>query len=117
MSAELPGVTRADLQATTTQIVIVDFKPVERGTLRGFATIEMRSGIVMVDVAIGCSEGTWWAAPPGKPLIDRDGVVLKNPNGKVRYAAVIDFRDTATRRRWSQQVIEALRAVHPELFE
>jgi hypothetical protein len=57
-----------------------------------------------------------WASPPGKPQLDKDGIALREPTGKIKYVSVIEFTDRATGRRWSDAVIAAMRAAHPEVF-
>jgi hypothetical protein len=49
-------------------------------------------------------------------MIGRDGVALKDEKGKVKYAPVVSFTDKNTRNRWSDAVIVALHAAHPELL-
>ena len=47
--------------------------------------------------------------PPSRPMLGRDGSVMKDTNGKVRYQPIITFRDKQTQARWSAAVIEAMR--------
>lgn len=101
----------------TTSIVVTDWKPMERNTLRGFARVRLPSGMVLHDVAIHQKNGSAWASPASKPTIDRDGAVLKDQNGKVRYTPIIDFTSRETRNRWSDAVIAAVRDAHPEVFD
>jgi hypothetical protein len=46
-------------------------------------------------------------------MIDRDGVALKNADGKLRYVPLIDVRDRETRKRWRITEIEAMRQKQP----
>jgi hypothetical protein len=50
-------------------------------------------------------------------MVDRDGVALKDQKGKIRYVPVIEFTSKKIRNRWSDAVIEAMRAAHPEAFD
>ena len=89
---------------------ISDWRPMQRGSLLGFATVEMPSGLIVHDVPINRSGESTWASPPGKPRLDRD----KKPvieNGKVRYDKVLGFRDRDVRDRWSEAVIAELSAL------
>jgi hypothetical protein len=95
-------------------IRIREFRPLTRNSLRGFAVIELPSGLVIADVSVHVSHGKPWASPPSKPMIGKDGAVMKDANGKVRYVPIIEFRDKETRDRWSNAVIEAVRAANPE---
>ena len=94
-------------------IAIEAFNEVRRHTLRGFAKIILPSGMIMIDVAIHVQGNSAWAAPPSKPMLDRNGDTMRD-GGKVRYAPVIAFRSKELRDRFSAQVIEALRRSRPE---
>jgi hypothetical protein len=48
---------------------------------------------------------------------DRDGNVLKDTNGKIRYPPIVEFASREMRTRWSNSIIEALRTAPPEAFE
>jgi hypothetical protein len=68
-------------------------------------------------VTILTSEKGPWASPPSKPMIGRDGAVMKDDKGKVRYVPIIEFRDKDTRDRWSASVIDAVQAAHPSVLQ
>ncbi len=99
-----------------TSLKILDWREMRRNSLLGFAKVEFPSGMVISDVTILQGEKGPWASPPSKPMVGRDGTVMKDDNGKVRYVPIIEFTDKATRNRWSDSVIEAMRAAHPEAF-
>ena len=97
---------------------IRDWRPMRKGSLLGFARIELPSGMILHDVTILTGEKGPWASPPSKPMIDRDGVAMKDANtGRVRYSPLIEFASKEIRDRFSVAVIEGLRAAHPEVFE
>ena len=93
---------------------ILEWRPLRKNSLLGFAKVELPSGLVINDVTVLTSERGLWASPPSKPMVDRNGVTMKDPSGKLRYVQVIEFVSKETRNRFSSAVIEALRAVHPE---
>jgi DNA-binding cell septation regulator SpoVG len=97
-------------------IVIEDWKPMRRGALLGFARVRFPSGMIVHDVTILTGERGAWASPPSKPMVTRDGTAMKDAAGKIRYSPVIEFTDKPTRTRWSNAVLEAMRAAHPEAF-
>jgi hypothetical protein len=70
--------------------------------------------MVISDVTVLTAERGPWASPPSKPMINRDGAVLKDQSGKVRYTPVIEFTSKEVRDRFSDAVVEALRLAHPE---
>jgi hypothetical protein len=96
----------------------IAFRPMRRNTLLGFATVEHGSGLVLSDCPVHEKDGRSWAAAPGKPMVGADGSVMREPDtGKVRYTAIVTFVDDATRRRWSDAAVAAVRRDHPEAFE
>lgn len=95
---------------------ILDWRPMARNSLLGFAKVELPSGMVISDVTILSGEHGPWASPPSKPMVGRDGAVLKDAAGKVKYSPIIEFVSKETRTCWSDSVIEAMRAAHPEVF-
>jgi lipopolysaccharide biosynthesis protein len=100
-------------------ITVRDFKPLHRNTLRGFATIhinEMR--LEICDVAIHQKNESNWAQLPAKPMIDRDGVVLRDrETGKIAYATVLEFDNRAVRDAFSHAVVDAVLRALPDAFE
>jgi hypothetical protein len=101
----------------TALFIILDFKQLRKGGLLGFVKVQQPSGQIINDVCILTGPHGPWASPPSKPQLDKDGVALREPNGKLKYIPVIEFSDSATRRRWSDAVIQAARALRPEVFE
>ena len=108
------GGLKGALLSSTTSPRILDFRSVPKNSLVGFAKVEFPSRMVINDITILTGERGPWASPPSKPQLDRDGNVLRDQNGKIRYSPIIEFADRETRTRWSNAVIDALRAAHPE---
>src|SRR5690242_8010964 len=73
---------------TQPEFIIEDWVPVTKGSLRGFVRTLLPSGMVLSDVAIMQAGDKVWAMPPGKPQIDRNGVALREENGKLRYTQI-----------------------------
>jgi hypothetical protein len=97
-------------------ILISDWKPWQAGTLRGFCTAHLPSGMILHEVGIHTRSGSWWASPASKPMLSKDGTALRDDAGKVRYSPIVSFTDKQTRDRLSRSVVEALRRAHPEVF-
>jgi hypothetical protein len=95
---------------------ILDWRPVVKGSLRGFAKVQFPSGTILLDVRLMYTRD-WWVAPPSRPMIGRDGTVLRDANGKIRYSEIIEFASKEIRNRWSAAIVDALRTAHPEVFE
>jgi hypothetical protein len=96
---------------------ILDWRPRRRNSLLGFAKVELPSGMVIADVTVLISERGPWASPPSKPMIDRDGIVLRDEKHKIRYQPIIEFTSKNVRDRFSDQVIHALRQQHPDALD
>jgi hypothetical protein len=45
-------------------IMVSDWKPLERDTLRGFCTASLPSGLILHDVSVHLSNDTWWHPRP-----------------------------------------------------
>jgi hypothetical protein len=90
------------------------FVPLQKASLLGFATIEFASGVVMSDISIHQNGSRCWASPPAKPMLDKDGVAVRESNGKVKYNAVVRFSDPSIQRKWSEQVLFAVRDAFPD---
>jgi hypothetical protein len=98
-------------------IIIEEFVPVPRNSLRGFARVRLPSGLVLHDVSIHVKGDSSWVAPSSKPMIARDGPVIKGPDGKIKYSPVVSFATKELRDKFSASVIAAMRAHRPDMLE
>ena len=96
------------------EIVVSDWKPLCKGALRGFLTATLPSGLVIHEISVLVSNGNAWCSPPSKPMLDRNGRVMLDDGGRRRYSPVIEFQSKELRARFSDAVIAALLAAHPE---
>jgi DNA-binding cell septation regulator SpoVG len=90
---------------------------VVKNTLRGFATVQFPSGMIIHEVAVHANHRGVWASPPGKPMTDRSGQLMRDDDGKQRYVPIISFASKQVRDQWSRVVIEALQAAYPGALE
>jgi hypothetical protein len=97
-----------------TDLRILDWRPRAKNSLVRFAKFELPSGLIISDVTVLNGSHGPWAPPSSKPIINRDGVVLKDDNRKVRYVPIIEFTSKEIRSRASDAVIEALPQSHPD---
>jgi hypothetical protein len=98
-------------------ITISDWKPRESGTLRGFFSAHLPSGLSLHELMLHERDGRWWISFPSKPMLGADGAALRDERGKVRYGApLIEFTSTQARGRFIEQVLEALRQAQPQAF-
>lgn len=95
----------------------LEFKPVHRNTLRGFAQIrvaEMR--LTVYDVALHDKGGARWVQLPAKPQL-KDGQSVKDERGKPAYFKVLEFDNDEVRRAFSDRAIQAVLAFAPDAFD
>lgn len=92
-------------------ITILDWHPVNKGALRGFAKIKM-GALEISDVTVLSSGEKKWAGMPAKPQIDKDGVA-KREGGKILYTKILSWESKAASDRFSESVITALEFQHP----
>lgn len=50
-------------------VVLLEWKPIAKGSLRGFATVRLGRSLVIRDLAILHGNGRAWVGLPGKPII------------------------------------------------
>lgn len=93
---------------------LVRWSPLRKGTLRGFATIELPIGLEIVDCPVLAQNGTAWATLPGKPQIDTDGRQRRGADGKPMWSAVLSWRRRELREAFSSRVVELVRDAYPE---
>jgi hypothetical protein len=99
-------------------ILLLAWKPLVKGSVRGFASVRLGRSLTIHDVIVLASNGRLWVALPGKPLIDRDGRAVLDAHGKQRYGTLLEWSDKAAADRFSEAVIAAIRAEHgPEALE
>jgi hypothetical protein len=100
----------------TTAFKIIAFQSIRAGALVGFADVHLPSGMVLHRCSIFARDDKAWASPPSKQVVGRDGCVQRTGDGKARYEPTVSFKDRWRQQTWSDAVIEALRAEHPEVF-
>jgi hypothetical protein len=86
-------------------------------SLRGFAKVVLPSGMTLTDVAIHVGDERAWASPPSRPMLNRDGIALRDAaTGKIRYSPIISFSSKELRYRFSDAIIEAMRLARPDVL-
>lgn len=92
-------------------LVCRDFKPFERNSLRGFATLYFpRLGLLVEDVAIHERGDARWAQLPSKPVLDRDRALVRDEAGKLKYARVLSWDSRARADAFSRAALQAIDA-------
>jgi hypothetical protein len=94
-------------------IVLVAWRPLVKGALRGFATVEPPIGLRLIDCPVCVSIGKAWVSLPAKTVLDRGGKQKIGADGKPAYALVAEWRSRWLSDRFSEVVLDALRRQHP----
>jgi hypothetical protein len=87
---------------STQMIECIAWRPMEKNTLLGFATLRLASGLIIVDATLHQKNGARWVSMPARPWTDTQGIT--------RYASIIDFIDKETRDRFSKTATAAIDA-------
>jgi hypothetical protein len=97
---------------------LISFRLDKKGTKLGVASVAFPSGIVIGEIVIHRHGDRCWAQPPSRPvMMPGDQDLARDDDGKVRWDThLIAFTTTNSRRRWSDQVLAAIRAAHPGLL-
>jgi DNA-binding cell septation regulator SpoVG len=107
----------ADLPPAKATMKLAKFVPITTdGPALAFVDIETPSGLILRDCKLMRSPGGgYWIAMPSQKQLDRDGNPILDERGKPRYRNFVDFRDKATRDRFTEQVIGLVRREHPDI--
>lgn len=92
---------------------LLEWRPLKKNSLRGFATVRVGKALKISDVSVHASNGKRWASLPSKPQINKDGVVLKDDSGKVKYTPIVSWTEKDAADRFSEAVIAAIESAHP----
>jgi hypothetical protein len=94
------------------------WKPIRKGSLRGFACISLPNGLQVDDCPVLSTAGKHWATLPSKPVVTKDGLQARIPgSGKPQYAAMLRWSDRDTSQRFSDAVVALVRTVDPGAFD
>jgi hypothetical protein len=92
--------------------------PRRSNTLHGFADVLLEQTHLRIrDVALHQKGDHRWAQLPAKPQINRDGVVLRDENGKTKYAKILEFESRDVSDAFSRACIKAVLERFPAAFE
>lgn len=86
---------------------ILDWRHLERGSLRGFLTVELASGLVVHGLTVHRSGHRSWVGMPAKPVVV-DGRHVSDAAGKAKWTPVLEIRDPRRRDLFAEQVLAAL---------
>jgi hypothetical protein len=99
-------------------IICEKWTPRHSNTLHGFADIVLEQTRLRVrDVALHQKGEHRWAQLPGRPMLDRDGVALREDTRKIKYSTILQFTDREAADGFSRAVIAAVLAKFPTAFD
>jgi hypothetical protein len=99
-------------------VICEKWTPRRSNTLFGFADVLLTETHLRIhDCAIHEKNGKRWAQLPGRPMIDRDGVALRDEQGKTKYARILEFDSREASDEFSRAVIAAVLAEFPSVFD
>src|ERR1051326_2552865 len=102
--------------SASVRLRLVEWKPLRKNSLRGFATIELPIGLIISDVPVLVgSNGRPWASLPSKPQLTSDGVARRGEDGRIQYSPILKWRDRSLSERFSDAVVAAVEAEHGPL--
>ncbi len=73
---------------------ILNFRAIEKGSLRGFFSVQLPSGMVLHDCTLHIKDGARWVGLPSKRFQKKDGTVAYEPLIQFTSRKIADrFRD------------------------
>jgi hypothetical protein len=85
------------------------WKDFQSGTLRGFAEIRIaQMRLTIRDVVVHEMNGKRWAQMPAKAQINKDKELIKDRDGKIQYAKILDFDNKDVADAFSAAVLRAV---------
>jgi len=86
-----------------------DFRPLERGTLQGFATIRIAEMCLTIrDIAVHKKGERAWAQLPAKPQLNSNRELVKDQDGKVQYVPFFRWDSPQVSDAFSAAVLRAV---------
>jgi hypothetical protein len=96
-------------------IEVTGFNRFEKGTLRGFCDIVIRElRLAIHEIAVHEKNGSRWASMPAKPWLGKDGVAIRDDDGKIKFSPLFEFETRELRAAFSAAVWKALLEFDPD---
>jgi hypothetical protein len=93
---------------------LIDWRPVRKGKLLGFASVELPIGLRIHDVAVLHGKTGPWAALPTKAELDGDRRQRRDVEGQPSYARVLSWCTKRLEDAFSARVVALVQARHPQ---
>jgi hypothetical protein len=85
-----------------------DWHVVEKGTLAGFFTLKLPSGLQLHGCSLHRKGDSRWVALPGAAQLDADGHVRIGPDGKRLYTPAVSIPSKEVRENFQRQALAAV---------
>ena len=90
-------------------LICTDWRKCERNTLRGFADfLFLAIGLHVRDCAVHENNGKRWVQLPARPQLDQNRELIREENGRVRYATILVFDSTEAAYEFNEAALKAL---------
>jgi hypothetical protein len=96
---------------------LLNFNAVNKGSLRGFATVALPNGLTIFDCPVMIGKRGPWATLPAKPVLDGEGRHIKPEGRKGQYAPVAQWRDKEQSTRFSDSLVALVLEAYPNAIE
>jgi DNA-binding cell septation regulator SpoVG len=87
--------------------------PHRSGTLLGFCSVELASGLVINNILIMSGRNGAWCAMPAQNRVDGDRQPKLDATKKPIYSRIVEFVDRAATDRFNAVVLELVHEAHP----
>lgn len=92
-------------------MVLRKFRPLIKNTLRGFAEVELPSGLVISEITVHQKNDSAWAMLPSVPWIENGQ--HKIADGKPQYKKIMQWRDRDLSDGFSAALVALVREQFP----
>jgi hypothetical protein len=96
---------------------LLDFRPLAKGALRGFATVELPIGLKLIDCPVLVGRNGPFVRLPSKPQVDKEGRQKTDASGKPAYTPTLEWNSRELGDRFSQAVVMAIRQRRPSALD
>lgn len=90
----------ATQQAPPREATVIAWKALERGSMKGFLSLSLPSGMVIHEIMLFEKEGKRWIGLPSRPFEKKDGTKA--------YNAIVEFPDRDRRDKFIQMALAAM---------
>ena len=93
-------------------MIITDWRPYVRGALRGFVSVELGNGLVLLDCKVFSGRDGLYCQLPDKPSL-KDGELQRDRDGNVIYYPTVRPAKREIGDKFSSAVLKLLREKYP----